>query len=306
MFLNLTHARRGLPLVALAMLAAGTSVLASQTRPATAPSPHQLGFEASKGPGGNLAAVVALEKAESSFAANRDQWLDVLATQLIFVGDHRKALEYNSKAYTEARLVVWSGRHHMSEDEADEGAGGEAWTPMGGIFREISGIDPLTVDLMVMNEQATPDGEHKTYRWAIDKGPVTEAVVFMNAEGKAWTPIDSLDAAVVFPRTQWTRGRPDWLRMGGVRVPAKVDWSATIEVKPAPDRPLVIEARLLGEEDKAVPLDRVIWREGDAPPLFVRPGKGYKFQLRDPDGKVLSELSVKMNPGLKRGGASER
>src|SRR5688500_375388 len=71
----------------------GCDVLESDTRaPQIAP-----------GRAGHLAAVVALGQAESSFAANRDQWLDVLATQLIFVGDHGKALEYNSKAYAQRR-----------------------------------------------------------------------------------------------------------------------------------------------------------------------------------------------------------
>ena len=281
-----------------------------QSRPASQPtqSPYRLAHEASQGPGGNLAAVVRLEAAEQEFADQRDMWLDVLATQLIFVGDHRKAAEFNAMAYAqnrgksggsdgkelegytpqpaidtilklaegrrvlmlneehrssrerafanelleplrkagfthlsletiggdldalnerkypligngvytqdpilgdlvrraaemgmgivayeadmrqapqgqdsmgmavtnwrerqqaenlaafleenpEARLIVWSGRHHMSERE-EEGAAGESWTPMGGIFREITGIDPLTVDLMVMNGQASPE-----------------------------------------------------------------------------------------------------------------------------------------------------
>ena len=433
----------------LAAVAAGSQQAATRpsSQPTTKPLPMQA-YEISKGPGGDLAAVVMLEQAEAQVPPDqRNMWLDVLATRLIFIGDHRKAQEFNSKAYAqlrpgdsdgselkdykpasavetivklaegrrvlmlneehrssrerafanellvplkeagfthlaletigeetaaleerkyplmndgfytrdpvlgdlvrralelgmgivayeadmskmpasvdrsnpiaptnwreneqatnlanfvkdnpEARVVVWSGRHHMSEDAAEAGGGGQTWTPMGGIFKNISGIDPLTVDLMVLNEQTTRETEHKTYRWATEQGLVQAPTIFVNEAGEPWSPLaDSIDAGVFFPRTSWKRGRPEWLKMGGARVGLSFDWSYATPEKPTPERPLVVEARLAGESDEAVPLDRVIWREGEAPPLYVRPGKAYRFELRDPEGNVIARSSVKMN-----------
>ena len=423
------------------------------TRPATSrpavddANPHKMAHELAKGPGGQLAAVVALEAAAGKYADGpmRDMWLDVLATRLIFVGDHKKAAELNTKAYAamrpkgavsdgaelkgyeprpavetivklaegrrvlmlneehrssrerafahelleplrqagfthlaletidnaeavtdrkyplagdgfytndpiladlvrraaemgmgivqyeadfeempkdldpndptaqtnwrerkqaenlaaflkanpEARLIVWSGRHHMSEDEAGEAGqdAGPVWTPMGGIFRTLTGIDPLTVDLMVLNEMAAPEAEHRTYRWAVEQGLVTGPTVFVNDEGRPWTPLaGAVDAGVFFPRTEWTRGRPAWLEMGGVRLGIRTDLSQSLAERPAPGRPLVVEARLAEEAADAVPLDRVIWREGEFPPLFVRLGYTYEIVVKDPEGKVLASV----------------
>src|SRR5687767_8148566 len=93
----------------LAALAAASHQTATRvaTQPATQPSTKPLpmqAHEASQGPGGDLAAVVMLERAEAQVPeGERNMWMDVLATRLVFVGDHRKALEFNSKAYAQHR-----------------------------------------------------------------------------------------------------------------------------------------------------------------------------------------------------------
>src|SRR5436190_16896425 len=89
-----------LPAFAQARTAPATG---SATQPTTSPiSPHKIAHDTSEGSGGDLAAVVALEKVEDQFTGQeRDEWMDALATRLIFVGDHRKAMELNRKAYSQ-------------------------------------------------------------------------------------------------------------------------------------------------------------------------------------------------------------
>lgn len=202
-----------------------------------------------------------------------------------------------------ARIVVWCGRHHLSEDVPEppneDGEDTEstsppppAWTPMGGIFASTTGIDPLTIDLMMMTEGEAPSDERPAYRAAVEDGLVPEPVIFFDDGGIPWSPIDSIDAAVFFPRTQWDdTGRPSWLSMGGTRRRVTDAWANGDAPRPSESRPFVLEAQPIGEADNAVPLDRVIWRGGEVPALYLRPGISYMVRLRDPEGSVVSENS---------------
>ncbi|MCZ6598593.1 MAG: hypothetical protein O7B99_13200 [Planctomycetota bacterium] len=189
----------------------------------------------------------------------------------------------------EARLVVWSGRHHMSE--LLPSAERQGLTPMGGFFRHFSGIDPLTVDLMVMKEADAPERERLVYRKAADDGLVDAPRVFLAEDGTPYSAIAHIDVMVFLPRTRMQAGRPDWMRMGGLRQDVEVGF-ADVDEQPAPGRPLLVEARIEGESPEAVPLDQVLWRGGDAPVLLLRPGLDYTVRLIAPSGEVLAEHGV--------------
>lgn len=190
--------------------------------------------------------------------------------------------------HPDARVVVWSGRHHMSEVAPSDEPG--LW-PMGGHFAALSGIDPLTVDLMVMKEADVPEREHPVYRAAADAGRVDAPTMFLDADGTPWSGIDSLDASVFLPRSTMDAGRPQWMRMGGLRHEVRVD-VAELDDAPSPGRPFVIEARVDGELPDAVPLDRVLWREGEPPALLVRPELAYIVRVLAPLDEVLLEQRV--------------
>jgi hypothetical protein len=176
------------------------------------------------------------------------------------------------------RVVVFAGRHHIGE-AADE------WTPMASVLKSETGLDPLTVDLMLMEELARPELEHPARRAALEAGLLaTGPVVLFDPSTRPYTPLPgSLDLAVFFPDSVAVAGRPDWLALGGLRRPVAPELDLAVL-----DGPALLQAIVEGEdEQRAVPADQVIVRPGEPPrPLLLREGR-YLLRLLDRDGEVV-------------------
>lgn len=183
----------------------------------------------------------------------------------------------------QAKVLVFGGRGHIAESR------GEQWTPMGFVLAELSGHDPLTIDLFNMVEHSAPQFEHWAFKAVTTAGGTTHGpAVLVNGDGAFWTgKPGSIDVQVFHPRTQLEQGRPHWMRMGGLRKPV------TLEL-PAFDQPALLQAFVANERPNAVPLDQVIlWPDRPRPVLLLRPG-AYVVRVIDRSGRELhrSEAAV--------------
>ena len=178
-----------------------------------------------------------------------------------------------------ARVLVIGGRGHIAE------SAGPIWTPMGGILKELSGIDPLTVNLYTMVEHSKPEFEHWAFKTVNDRGWTDDGpVLLVNDDGAYWsgTP-GAVDAHVIHPRTRYVHGRPHWMSMAGLRRAIHFD-AATF------DGPVLLQAHLSGERDDAVPMDQVVlWPGAPASALFLRPGN-YRLRVIDRNGNQLRSV----------------
>ncbi len=182
----------------------------------------------------------------------------------------------------EARVLVHAGFSHILERET------ERWYPMALYLREMTGIDPVTVDQTRLSERSDAAHEHPAYRAALaagllDGGPV----VLVEADGRPYAPADfAVDLQVFTPRTTYTNGRPDWMTLGGRRRALDVD------VPGCRDRTCILRARVDGEPDEAVPLD---WAEADgesAARLFVPSDTPVVIEVFDAAGERLRAIDV--------------
>jgi hypothetical protein len=180
-----------------------------------------------------------------------------------------------------AKVVVIGGRHHISEHADQDG-----WTPMGSVLKEISGIDPLSVDLMAMVE--LPGRDPKEYAAAEQRGLLRdEGAVICTREGKPWSPLPGLDITVFHPRTKYVHGRPHWMEMGGLRQPVMLGLERARFTEP-----VLVQASIPGESERAVPVDHyVLWPGKEERALMLRPGT-YRVRVLDRTGKVLEEREV--------------
>jgi len=184
----------------------------------------------------------------------------------------------------QARVLVIAGRDHIAEAEA----GG--WIPMGAVLERLSGRDPLTVNQFVMCEHSRPELEHWAYRLADEQGWLAgEPVILVDDAGLPWSANpEALDISLFHPRTRLLHGRPQWMAMGGLRQP--------VEITPLQnDAPLLLQARVQGESEQAIPLDQcILWPGAPAPALMLRPGS-YEIVALDRAGHLLrrEERTVK-------------
>ena len=149
----------------------------------------------------------------------------------------------------EARMLVHVGYSHAQETPVVFGDGREDYWMAARLKRD-HGIDPLTISQFQCRDET---------------GPVRLA-----GEGPD-APPGAFDFVVAHPVTRFAGGRPLWReRAGDVRVPV-----------PAELRPVsgahVVEARLSGEPDEAIPMDRVLVYPDEEIDLLLPPGR---YRLR--------------------------
>jgi hypothetical protein len=189
-----------------------------------------------------------------------------------------------------ARLIVNAGFAHVQKSGKYLGG-----TSMGEFFKKLSGIDPLTIEQTMMIQHARADQDHPYYTALIQSQHLSEPSVFVAAGGKTWTlKPDQYDMSVIFPPQEASNDRPDWLRVGGLRVPYPVGGEACNT-----HFPCMVEARYASEAADSIPADRVIlnnidenspmsnrivsYRGTATGRLFLRPGK-YKLSAMDRHG----------------------
>ncbi len=184
----------------------------------------------------------------------------------------------------EARLVVHAGYGHVNE------TGTVAGRPtMAQQLRDLSGIDPLTVDQTVMTEHGGPAREHPVYRFAAEHHAFSEPTVFRR-KGALWSARRGAHDVTVFsPRTVLRRGRPEWLRLGGLRVEVEIPGSLV-----PPRRRLLVRAQRASEPANAVPVDQVEIRAGaDVPVLWLPPGE-HRLVSEDASGVEVARADVRV------------
>ncbi|HXD83401.1 MAG TPA: hypothetical protein VN599_03105 [Rudaea sp.] len=196
-----------------------------------------------------------------------------------------------------ARLVVDAGFAHIQK--TGKYLGGSS---MAEFFQKMSGIDPLCIEQTMMIQHARSDQDHPYYAAIIGALRLKWPIVFVNGM-QTWTlKPKQYDLSVVFPPAQRGDTRPDWLALGGLRVPYPVSGDMC-----RGHFPCLIEARYANEVNDSVPADRallnvvqpgadlaerVLSDHGSAKSrLFLRPGK-YRITATDRDNRTVTAREV--------------
>ena len=112
-----------------------------------------------------------------------------------------------------AKIVIHCGFSHANE--GPDGLGGQP--AMAARLRELTGIDPFTIDQTALTEAGSPGGEAACYRLAT----ATSSSVFLTAQQHLpyaqADPAMSVDVNVYHPRTTYRAGRPTWVFTAGYK-----------------------------------------------------------------------------------------
>ncbi len=159
-----------------------------------------------------------------------------------------RLMEAVFSARPNARVIIHVGGSHMLERPVPEQMN-MRW--MAGFLKEATGIDPLTID----QTACRAPGAASIAAWARS-----------GSQGPQSARSQGVDLFVGHPKVEYVNGRPDWRRSRGdteVSIP-EIFVSATETV--------IVEAR--GSTDAGtVPVDRILVRPGERPPLLLPPGQ---------------------------------
>jgi hypothetical protein len=194
------------------------------------------------------------------------------------------------KKDTAAKILVHASFTHISKKP---GPGG--FIPMALAFRNISGIDPLTIDQTDMTEESNFAYGRIIYQAYLAKFPLTEpSIALVNGNPINVTDKDLYDLCIIHPPTQYKDGRPTWLSLDGLRQP--------FTVKPPVEGVYLTQAYYLNEilaNDNApwqlIPADQTYVTNGAGNyMLYLRKGK-YRIYFRDINYQILNTLNVEVN-----------
>ena len=102
--------------------------------------------------------VLAYEASPQDMRPRPEDRSPIDATNRRERGQARNIFEQTFKKDPDAKVLVIGGRDHIAE------AVGEQWKPMGAVLKEISGINPLTINLFTLAEHSQPEFEHWAFK----------------------------------------------------------------------------------------------------------------------------------------------
>jgi hypothetical protein len=200
-------------------------------------------------------------------------------------GQAKNLFERILKNNPKAKILVHTGYDHINETGTLVGA-----KTMAQRLREITGIDPLTIDQTVMTEHSAPEYEHPLFRYVMETNRISRPSVFRKDKGEWWTlEKGKRDVTLFTPRSLYKDGRPTWLRLGGDRQPYKLPK----DICETTARCLV-RARVAGESADAVPIDQIEVVANRSIPVLMLPKGDFVLEVKDAADKVLTTSRIKL------------
>jgi hypothetical protein len=194
------------------------------------------------------------------------------------------------KTNSQAKILVHGGRDHIAEIKEDAG-----FAYMGWHFKNITKIDPFTIDQMHMSERRNPADEEPIYRYTTRKRTLTEPTAFVSTNGKFWRGGAEHDLKIFHPRAKYENNRPTWLKLEGRKKSAVEFKKLNLPVQKqifTGQNPILVQAFVTGESADAVPVDQFILYPNKEIPVLMLPKGSFRIRATDKFGKVIGEYKV--------------
>ncbi len=188
----------------------------------------------------------------------------------------------NIKAFLDnhpkGKVLIYCGYDHAIKDTV---ANDWEWA-MAGRLKQLTGIDPFTIDQVELSERGFPEKEN-SWRKVMN---FDQPMVFIDEKTQSFgTAVAKkrYDLNVYHPNTRIVNGRPHWKFVDG-RTPAKVNSHITISY------PCLVKAYSLHESAAAVPLDIIeLKNASDEKCLALTPKQVYRVEITNKIGEKQVE-----------------
>jgi hypothetical protein len=202
-------------------------------------------------------------------------------------GQARNLVDRILKTDPQAKIFVHVGRGHNSKSHISE-----TFNFMAYYFRELSGIEPFTIDQLRFSERRDTALEQPLYRFLTKNNFLGKPSVFQAANGRFYVQSDGYDMLIFHPRMHYEQGRAAFLKTMLARKAEKIDLKK-LKLKMrgqifAETEPVLIQAFYAGETDEAVPVDQIILYPNQQIPALMLPAGKFRIRAMDKWGKILN------------------
>ncbi len=193
----------------------------------------------------------------------------------------------------QAKIFVHVGRGHNSK-----AASSEEFNFMGFYFRQLTGIEPFTIDQLRFSERRISGLEHPLYRYLTKQNMLQKPSVFQSSNGKFYNLGLGYDMVIFHPRLSYKNGRATFLEMNGERKAEKINLKK-LRFKSknqtfSQNEPVLIQAFYAQESADAVPIDQIILYPQQQIPVLMLPLDSFRIRALDKTGKILSQYEKKI------------
>lgn len=179
----------------------------------------------------------------------------------------------------QAKILVYAGHDHIHEGTTT------SWKKMAQFFKEMTGINPYTVETTVQLEHFYPQMDHKEFVAVNRLSKISKPVIALKGD-EPWHG-DFVDVTVIFPKYLNKGSRPSYLSLDGRRKFYNVGGRG---IKPGE----LVQAFYANEKPgQRVPADQFIagnQNEG----LYLFKGK-YELEIKDDNGNLLRSTKIVVN-----------
>lgn len=188
-----------------------------------------------------------------------------------------------------AKLIVHAGWQHIEEKKSDNGI-----SQMALVFKNETGIDPLTIEQGLMIEHSSPAYEQPAYLFVLEHFRFDRAVVFKK-QNQYWVDSSkngSCDMQVFHPRTKYISGQPDWAMTYGQRKLLQLPGS--FKINDNSERPILIQAFRILETENPVPVSQIEITKRQDNYFLALPAGRYMLRAVNVNNKVLQKTEVQV------------
>jgi len=192
------------------------------------------------------------------------------------------------KTHPGAKLLVHAGGARIAKEDSPFGYL-MAWN-----FRELTKIDPLSIDQIQMSES---DAEQPDYTFIAAKYADRPAPFVLRSKTGFFVPETSegLDVVVIHPLARYEHGRPAWLSTGGWRKPRLIAQlpayqAAVPQLRSAGTT--LLQVFFATDEPDAVPVDQFLISDPLKPAALMLPDGKFRLVVIDRAGKVITGFNL--------------
>ena len=192
----------------------------------------------------------------------------------------------------QAKIFVHVGRGHNSKDDDVS----KNFNFMGYHFKQLTKIDPFSIDQLRYSEHRDTADEFPLYRFLTKNNLLQTPSVFQMPDGSFYKKNTfGYDMAIFHPRIGYENGRATFLKMNGLRKAEKINLKK-LKLKAnknlfAGSDAVLIQAFYSQESADAVPVDQIILYPNKEIPVLMLPAGNFRIRAVDKAGKIFSQYN---------------
>jgi hypothetical protein len=202
-------------------------------------------------------------------------------------GQAQNLYERILKTDPQAKIFVHVGRGHNSKAAASK-----EFNFMGYYFKNLTKIEPFTIDQLRFSERRETALEQPLYRYLTKNNVLLEPSVFQSPKGEFYNQGFGYDMLIFHPRMRYENGRAIFLGMNGLRKAEKINLKK-LKIKAnkslfAGSDPVLIQAFYSRESEDTVPIDQIILYPNKEIPVLMLPNGNFRIVAKDKTGRMIA------------------